>query len=632
MSKIDDLIKKYCPNGVEYKKLGDIATVARGGSFQKKDFVEKGFPCIHYGQIYTRYGLFADKTLTFINETVAQKQRMAEPDDIVMAVTSENIEDVCKCVAWLGSGPVAVSGHSAVIHHNQNPKYLSYFFHSSSFFEQKKKIAHGTKVIEVTPSKLLDVIIPVPPLEVQREIVQVLDCFTMLTAELSAELSARKKQYEFYRDQLLSFKKVSPPLTLGWKTLGEICVNICSGGTPSTSHSEYYGGAIPWLRTQEVDWCNIEDTGMKITEKGLANSSAKWIPANCVIVAMYGATAAKVAINKIPLTTNQACCNLEVNENIAIYRYVYHWLCNKYQELKSLGQGSQSNINAATVKSFKIPVPSIDVQKKIVKVLDNFEAICSDLKIGLPAEIELRKKQYEYYRDMLLSFESIGTVLAKQASKQASKQAIISLYQYVYGYAEITLGDIALDMYRGSGITRDQVTNEGIPCVRYGEIYTTYGIHFDKCVSHTNLDNIQNPKYFENGDIIFAITGESIEDIAKCTAYVGKEKCLAGGDTVVMKHEQNAKYLSYALSTTDAVKQKGKGKVKSKVVHSSVPSLAAITIPLPSLAEQERIVAILDRFDALVNDISTGIPAEIEARKKQYEYYRDKLLTFKNIS
>ena len=99
-----------------------------------------------------------------------------------------------------------------------------------------------------------------------------------------------------------------------------------------------------------------------------------------------------------------------------------------------------------------------------------------------------------------------------------------------------------------------------------------------------------------------------------------------------MKHEQNAKYLSYALSTTDAVKQKGKGKVKSKVVHSSVPSLAAITIPLPSLAEQERIVAILDRFDALVNDISTGIPAEIEARKKQYEYYRDKLLTFKNIS
>ncbi|PWJ59155.1 type I restriction modification DNA specificity protein [Fibrobacter sp. UWR4] len=187
-------------------------------------------------------------------------------------------------------------------------------------------------------------------------------------------------------------------------------------------------------------------------------------------------------------------------------------------------------------------------------------------------------------------------------------------------------------MYRGSGITRDQVTNEGIPCVRYGEIYTTYGIHFDKCVSHTNLDNIQNPKYFENGDIIFAITGESIEDIAKCTAYVGKEKCLAGGDTVVMKHVQNAKYLSYALSTTDAVKQKGKGKVKSKVVHSSVPSLAAITIPLPSLAEQERIVAILDRFDALVNDISTGIPAEIEARKKQYEYYRDKLLTFKNIS
>ena len=128
-----------------------------------------------------------------------------------MAVTSENIEDVCKCVAWFGEEDAAVSGHSAIIRHNQNAKYLVYYFHSSMFFLQKKKLAHGTKVIEVTPSDLLDVKIPVPPLEVQRQIVQILDRFDALcndlTQGLPAEIEARRKQYEYYRDQLLTFKR-----------------------------------------------------------------------------------------------------------------------------------------------------------------------------------------------------------------------------------------------------------------------------------------------------------------------------------------------------------------------------------------------------------------------------------------
>ena len=181
-----------------------------------------------------------------------------------------------------------------------------------------------------------------------------------------------------------------------------------------------------------------------------------------------------------------------------------------------------------------------------------------------------------------------------------------------------TLGEIATDIYRGSGIKREQVTVSGIPCVRYGEIYTTYGIWFDKCVSHTDVSLISGPKYFEHGDILFAITGESVEDIAKSCAYVGHEKCLAGGDIVVLKHAQNPKYLAYALSTLDARKQKSSGKVKSKVVHASVPSIKAIRVPLPPIEVQREIVRILDNF--------TELTAELTARKKQYEYYRDKLL------
>ena len=209
MNKLNELIAQLCPNGVEYKRLGEIATVSRGGNFQKKDFVEEGIPCIHYGQIYTRYNLFVDKTLSFIMPEVAAKQKIAVKNDIIMAVTSENMDDVCKCVAWLGNTDVAVSGHTAIIHHNQNPKYISYWLHSEMFAEQKRKIARGIKVIEVAPAKLCDVVLPVPPIEVQNEIVRILDQLTELTIrlrkELEAEFEVRQKQYEYYRDKLLTF-------------------------------------------------------------------------------------------------------------------------------------------------------------------------------------------------------------------------------------------------------------------------------------------------------------------------------------------------------------------------------------------------------------------------------------------
>ena len=198
-----------CEFSCEWKRLGEIAEIMRGGNFQKKDFRESGVPCIHYGQIYTRFGIFADKTLTYIDSTVAAKQKFADSGDIVMAVTSENIDDVCKCLAWIGDEKVAVSGHSAIIKHNQNAKYLAYYFHTSDFAAQKRKLAHGTKVIEVTPSALANIEIPLPPLAEQERIVAILDRFdslcNSLTEGLPAEIALRKKQYEYYRDKLLSF-------------------------------------------------------------------------------------------------------------------------------------------------------------------------------------------------------------------------------------------------------------------------------------------------------------------------------------------------------------------------------------------------------------------------------------------
>lgn len=280
-------------------------------------------------------------------------------------------------------------------------------------------------------------------------------------------------------------------------------------------------------------------------------------------------------------------------------RYLFHYL--QTVNVTPLIHGNIPKLTGKDFRAIPVPLPPLPIQQEIVRILDTF----TNLTAELTAELTARRKQYEYYRDELLTF---GEDVPK-----------------------LCLSEIATEMYRGSGIKRDEVSESGIPCVRYGEIYTTYDVQFNKCVSHVDPKKVSAPKYFEYGDVLFAITGESVSDIAKSVVYLGSDICLAGGDIVVMKHKQNPRYMAYALSTTNAQIQKSKGKVKSKVVHSSMPSLREIRIPIPSLIEQEKIANILDNFRKLCNGFDEGLPAEISARQKQYEYYRDQLLTFKRI-
>ena len=152
--------------------------------------------------------------------------------------------------------------------------------------------------------------------------------------------------------------------------ISELCTNICSGGTPKSNCTDYYGGDIPWLNTKEINFNRIYSTEKTITSEGLEKSSAKWIQKNSVIVAMYGATAGKCAINKIPLTTNQACCNLTINSQKADYRFVYYALCNEYTRLASLANGgAQQNLNSLQIKEFDIPFPNLDEQTNVADLL-----------------------------------------------------------------------------------------------------------------------------------------------------------------------------------------------------------------------------------------------------------------------
>ncbi len=411
MSKLNDLIREYCPDGVEYKKLDEIATITRGGNFQKKDFLDEGIPCIHYGQIYTKYNLFVDQTLSYISKEKSQKQKFAEPGDVIMAVTSENIEDVCKCVAWLGSEKLAVSGHTAIIHHNLNPKYLVYYLSSEAFYKQKLKLVHGTKVIEVTPKSLENVLIPVPPLPVQREIVRILDNFT----ELTAELTAREKQYEYYRDRLLTFDENNPiarkycPDGVEYLPLWQL-FNTRNGYTPAKKHIEYWrGGTFPWFRMEDIREHGriLFDSIQHVTEQAIKGDP---FPKDSIIIST-SATIGEHALIRKPFLVNQRFTVLMIrkefkekfnNKFLFYYCFKLDDFCNSH-----LNTSSFNSVDKTAFNNFLFAVPPLPVQREIVQMLDRFDKLCHDMTTGLPAEIEARQKQYAYYRDKLLDFKPL---------------------------------------------------------------------------------------------------------------------------------------------------------------------------------------------------------------------------------
>jgi len=247
MSKVGFMEKLLDGVEVEWKPLGSVGEIIRGNGMQKKDFIGTGFPAIHYGQIYTRYGLSASKTFTFVSEELANKLKKAKKNDLLLATTSENDEDVVKPLAWLGN-EAAISGDMMLFRHDQNVKYLAYFFQIEAFQSQKRKYITGAKVRRVSKDNLAKIEVPIPcpnnpekSLAIQAEIVRILDTFTELTAELTAERNLRKQQYQYYRDQLLNFKegerhpyveKLLDGVEVEWKELGSIAE--IKRGTPIT--------------------------------------------------------------------------------------------------------------------------------------------------------------------------------------------------------------------------------------------------------------------------------------------------------------------------------------------------------------------------------------------------------------
>ncbi|MFH1934737.1 MAG: restriction endonuclease subunit S [Pseudomonadota bacterium] len=346
----------------------------------------------------------------------------------------------------------------------------------------------------------------------------------------------------------------------------------------------------------------FEDGKFPVLNGGI-NPSGYWneynFDENKIAISQGGASAGFVNFVTKKFWAGAHCYVVLPNEDIVINRYLYFYIKSKQETIQNskLGAGIPG-LNKKEIEQLLIPIPPLNIQKEITKILDNF----TTLEAELEAELEARRKQYTYYRDTLLDIK---------------------------GEDYKTLGDIGI-MIRGNGLQKKDFTETGVGCIHYGQIYTYYGTFADTTKTFVSSELAKKLKKAQKGDVLIAGVSENIEDVCKPLGWLGDEICISG-DMFAFRHNQNTKFITYLLQTTNFHRYKERYAQGAKVTRVKTDKILDYKIPIPSLSEQDHIVSILDKFDALVNDISIGLPAELNARRKQYEYYRNQLLTFKPL-
>ena len=364
---------------------GEFCEIIKGNGVQKADFVEEGFGCIHYGQIYTHYGPYTYSTNKFVSKATFDKARKASKGDVIMTDTSENVEDICKSVAYLGEDDIAVSNHALILKHNQNPKFLSYSTLTDCFLAQKRKVVVGVKVSGIKPEQLAKFKIYLPSLTEQQRIVGILDTFTSSIENLKEQIAQRRKQYEYYRDQLLDLEGKDGVEMRG---LGDVCQINAGGDVPKDSFSD----------------CKTEHYCIPIISNGVGEK------------AFYGYTdLAKISIPSVTIAARGTIGYAEYRDypyypivrlisvtplldNVLNAKFLYYKLIKQNYSVSTSGI---PQLTIPMVKRIIIPVPPLSEQQRIVSILDTFEASIRNLE----QQLALREKQYEYYRNKLLTFE-----------------------------------------------------------------------------------------------------------------------------------------------------------------------------------------------------------------------------------
>jgi len=405
MSRLAELIEELCPDGVEFRRLDELFATRNGYTPSRSDMSawdSHDIPWFRMEDIRENGGIL-DSALTYVSSS-AVKKGVLFPENSLLVATS----------ATIGAHALITVPHLS----NQRftslqlkDEYRKHFDYRFLYYYCFVLDAFCLDHVNVSSFPSVDMRafrsfkFPFVPLAVQREIVRILDQFTTLEAELEAELEARRTQYEHYRNHLLSYESLAARGPVEMVNLGDVALRVVTGVTPQASNARYYeGGSNPWIRTQDVNFNRISVASEFVTDAAIDELPLKWVKANCVIVAISGASAGRSALLGIDAVTNQHCCNLEIDPKRADYRYVYYSIAARYNELRSLGRGARGDLNVSIIKSFEIPLPSVDQQSAVADLLDHFDALVNDISSGLPAEIAARRAQYEHYRDRLLSF------------------------------------------------------------------------------------------------------------------------------------------------------------------------------------------------------------------------------------
>lgn len=295
-----------------------------------------------------------------------------------------------------GDNRIATSANKDVL----NNRFLYYWLLNNS--DLLETFYRGAGIQHPSMYMVLNMDVPIPSLSEQTRIVGILDTFTASIESLKEQIAQRRKQYEYYRDQLLDFEGKDGVEMITLSEIGK----CYAGATPSTKIDLYWeNGTIPWMSSGEVHQGIVTHTSSFITQAGYDNASTKMLPIGTIVIALagQGKTRGSVAITAIELCTNQSLCGIVIVKNNIINKYVYYYLRTQYNNLRriSSGEGTRGGLNLKMVGSYPIPIPSISEQSRIVSILDTFEASISNLE----AQLKEREKQYEYYRNKLLTFE-----------------------------------------------------------------------------------------------------------------------------------------------------------------------------------------------------------------------------------
>lgn len=374
-------------------------------------------------------------------------------------------------------------------------------------------------------------------------------------------------------------------------TIGRL-TDSYSGGTPSRGNNSYFSGEIPWIKSGELNQGLISSTDEFISQSGLENSSAKMVEPNTLLYALYGATAGVPAITLIEATINQAILAIKPKKSLD-NKFLFFWLQSSRQKLvNKFTQGGQPNFSGALVKSFIFPVPPLEEQEKIAEILDVWDRAIKQTRQLIDAKRRLKKGLMQQLLTGRMRFPGFGPAVEKAG-------------ELPEGWEEKTLGEIGT-FSKGANIQKSDLVENGIPCIRYGEIYTVHDFILNEFKSYISPATAQSSKRIYKGDILFAGSGETREEIGKCIAYVDEYEAYAGGDVIIFRSkENNPYYFGYLLNHPWIIRQKAALGQGYSIFHIYPSMLKKLIIHLPPKYEQERIVQALSILEKEIQRLVT---------------------------